>query len=185
LALDQSGNPVVAYAAGEPAQRLKVLRCGNPTCTSGNSVATPDADDGGWDSSLALDALGNPVVSYYSRSSLTLKLLRCGNPTCTSGNTITSPENGRGVGRATSLVLDARGQPVISYWDTSKNDLKVLRCGDPTCARGNTTSTPDADGDVGYRTSMQLDAAGFSVVAYWDTTGRRLKVLHCGSASCQ
>jgi hypothetical protein len=54
--------PVVSYASGA----LKVLRCGDATCSSGNTVADPDSAAGTvWYTSLVLDANGFPVVSYF------------------------------------------------------------------------------------------------------------------------
>ncbi len=39
------------------------------------------------------------------------------------------------VGLHTSIVLDSLGFPVVSYWNVSKIDLKVLTCDDPNCAK--------------------------------------------------
>jgi hypothetical protein len=183
LALDGSGNPVVSYFE-VPHDGLKVLRCNNPPCTSwGATFADPGSILGSY-TSIALDAAGFPVVSYFDETNGDLKVVHCGNATCTAGNTITSPDTTGEVGLYTSLVLNASGHPVVSYYAQSGGDLKLLFCGDATCTSGNTIRSPDTGGDVGKYTSVRLDAAGNPVVSYYDTTNGNLRVLHCGDATC-
>jgi hypothetical protein len=182
LVLDALGNPVVSYSGNGD---LKVLHCGNSSCTAGNSITSPDTAGDLGSTSIALDAAGNPIVSYRENGAPdTLRVLHCGNPNCTAGNSITVVDSVSGLGN-TDLVLDAAGRPVVAYCDSTNNDLKVLHCGNANCTAGNTITSPDtADVIAGFTLSLALDAAGNPVVSYSDDGNDDLKVLHCGTPSC-
>src|SRR5688572_18089777 len=63
ITLNGSGFPVIAYHYQGMGMRVAV--CGNATCTAGNSIATPDAGNVGWNPSLVLNGSGFPVVAHH------------------------------------------------------------------------------------------------------------------------
>jgi hypothetical protein len=183
LALDSNDNPVISYY--DPMNPgLKLAKCGNPTCSSGNSIKFVERSglNLGQYTSLVLDSSGNPVISYYDVTNSALKLAKCGNATCSSGTIIQYVDNGADVGQYTSLVLDGSGNPVISYYDVTNKDLKLAKCGNPSCTSGNTIQI--VDNLDGMYTSLALDTSGNPVISYYDLMNRDLRLAKCGNATC-
>ncbi len=188
LVLDASGNPVVSYWDWTNWD-LKVLHCNDPNCSGGDeSITSHDTAGsvGDFGTSLALDASGNPVVSYHDSIGDDLRLLHCNDPNCSGDDeSITSPDTVGDVGLWTSLALDASGNPVVSYQDSTNRDLKVLHCNDPNCSGGDESITsPDTVGNVGNFTSLELDSSGNPVITHADNTNGVLKVVHCNDPNC-
>lgn len=184
VTVDSHNFPVVTYYDAT-AGVLKVLHCGNAACTSGNSIVKPDlSGSNGVQSSVKLNASGNPVVAYFNFTNTALKVLTCGNATCTAGNTMATPDTGGDVGRYPSLQLDVNGLPAVSYLDLTNGKLKVLRCGNATCTSANTLSTISSSGVGGYYSSLALDVGNKPVVSYWNRTDSKLNVLRCSDTTC-
>jgi hypothetical protein len=176
LALDASGQPVISYY-DRTNDDLKLVHCNDANCAGGDETITTvdSAGDVGGYTSLALDASGHPVISYYDFSNRDLKLAHCNDANCAT-RTITTVDNADDVGRYSSLVLDASGQPVISYYDGSTNAaLKLAHCNDANCAAKTITSV-DSAGNVGQHTSLALDASGQPVISYYDQINGDLKL---------
>jgi hypothetical protein len=182
VVLDPAGRPVVAYrdAANND---LKVLRCGNPDCSAGNTIATVDsAGDVGLRPSLVLNFLGEPLVVYADATNSDLKVVWCGNATCTDNNQYSVIVDGVPVEHS-SLAMGHDGLPLVAYYDQNAGDLKLARCDNPTCASA-TITTVDSTGDVGWLPSLAVDRYGNPVISYADTTNLNLKLVACGNADC-
>ncbi|MEO0123476.1 MAG: hypothetical protein ABIL69_05665, partial [candidate division WOR-3 bacterium] len=74
-------------------------------------------------SSIALDANGNPHISYYDSTNGDLKYAK---KTGSSWTMETIDTTGT-VGLYTSIALDANGNPHISYYDYTNRDLKYAK----------------------------------------------------------
>ncbi|MCW5876204.1 MAG: hypothetical protein KIS85_04900 [Anaerolineales bacterium] len=183
LVLDAAGNPVISYLAAANLD-LKLARCSQPDCATGSvSIQTVESKSVGRFSSLALDAAGIPIISYYNDFTDDLHLARCHDPNCVN-STITVIDSEGETGWYGSLVLDAAGNPVISYYDRTNLSLKLAQCHDPNCATADIAIVDD-DGDVGWYSSLALDCAGNPVIAYYDFANQSLKVASVsGERNC-
>jgi hypothetical protein len=145
LALDAAGRPVISYH-DFGVMALKLVHCNDPDCAGGDE--SPVTVDGSGtvrgDTSLALDAAGNPVVSFEGTAEL--RLVHCDDVNCAGDDErVVVLDSGGRVGADPSLALDASGNPVVSYRDITLGDLKLVHCNDPDCTDGGRwPSTPAA-----------------------------------------
>jgi hypothetical protein len=184
IAIGTDGNPVISYHIGFNSN-LGVVHCGNISCSTGNTLTVVDSlDNVGQYTSIAIGTDGNPVISYADHTNNDLKVAHCGNKLCSAGNTITTVGSEGDAGDFTSIAIGTDGNPVISYWNYTNDDLAVAHCGNTSCSAGNTITTVDATDSVGLFTSIAIGTDGNPVISYSDQTNDILKVAHCGNVSC-
>ncbi len=104
-------------------------------------------------------------------------------PAQAATTTTTIVDSAGNIGQWTSVVLNASGFPVISYYDVANTSLKVAVCNDAACT-APTITTVDNSADVGGDTSLVLNASGFPVISYYDVANTSLKVAVCNDAAC-
>jgi hypothetical protein len=203
IALNSVGNPVIAYYdadRNDPSHPtgplgngdLKVMVCGNATCSAGNTVTVVDrgriyTDDAGKGASLALDNRGFPVISYFDRGS-GLMLARCSDATCTRPRIQVVDAKPYTEFGNTSLMLDGNGLPVISF--SAQGALSLIRCRNANCdpnASSGLSSGPAVSlrfVDNGVDNALALDMKGNPVISYYDAVRDDLRVAHCASIDC-
>ena len=82
-----------------------------------------------------------------------------------------------------AMTIGPDGFALISYEDTTANDLKVAHCTDAACT-AFTSATLDSTGVVGSYPSIAIGTDGLGLISYYDTTNGDLKVAHCSNAAC-
>jgi hypothetical protein len=101
--------------------------------TANTTTTVDSASYVGYYTSLTIGSDGLPVVSYSDGTYGDLKVLHCGNTACTSDNISTTVDSAGRVGYYTSLTIGADELPVVSYYDATNGDLKVLHCANAFC----------------------------------------------------
>jgi hypothetical protein len=187
IAVPSDGNPVISYAH-EPSvvsASLRVVKCGNALCSSGNVINTVDATVAqvGRKSAIAISSVdGLPIISYNSTTDLQLKVAKCGNAACSAANTVTLV-GAANSGSTTSIAIRASGNPLIVY-QSPTNAWTLMDCGNPQCSSGN--STPSFDTATVFGAAVvSIPPDGIPVIAYgiFASFGQ-LKVAKCGNANC-
>lgn len=173
LALTGAGVPVIAYYAGDGAgQGLKVA-----TRTGANafSIVSPDTTQwaGFGGTSIAIDASGNPMVSYtiygytpYGGSS-GLKLASYDG----SAWTVETADPTYGAGGGSSLVLDGTGRPHIAYRHFDGANVDEIRY-----AVKGATWTQETVGLGSVGPALALASDGTPWVAFGVAPSSRIKV---------
>ena len=189
LAIGADGLPVISHQDGT-AGALRVTHCGNATCTAGSSSVNVDdsANAVGFYTSIAIGVDGLPVISHTDDTAEALRVTHCGSIACTAGTASTTVDDHpvNDVGYYTSIAIGVDGFPVISHQDLIARTLRVTHCGNTACTGGNSSATVDdpADG-VGFHTSISVGADRLPVISRTNATAGALRVVKCGTRTCQ
>jgi hypothetical protein len=183
IAILPSGLPVIAYVHhGSVSYDLRVVRCGNEFCSSGNTITTVDSPYSllTFPSIAILDGL--PVISYWASPNSALRVVRCGDESCSSGNIITVVDNNTLNSEAWTSISVLNGLPIITYY--ANFGLTVARCGNAACSSGNTITVVERTGCCALSTSLAI-LNNLPVISYYSGYPTRdLKMARCGNAAC-
>jgi len=184
IAIGADNNPIISYW-NRTDNSLEVIKCTNPYCSSQNPPVTLDnSGNVGATTSIAIGVDDNPVISYYDFINQNLMLVKCTSQDCSSQNAPLTMDNGGIVGNYNSIAVGLDGFPVISYYDLSNKDLKLVKCTSQDCSSFNTPLTLDSDDKVGIHTSIAIGLEGYPVMSYVDFTNASLKLIKCTSQDC-
>ena len=192
IAIGVNGNPIISYF-DSTTWDLKVAACKNPTCSgatesdrSTNSVVDSDGSVG-QGSSIAIGVNGNPIISYTSATNFDLKVVVCKNSTCSGATEIDRSINtiidsdGSVIG-LTSITIGTNGNPIISYYHYTNQNLKVAACKNSTCSGAtesdrSTNNNLDSIGRFAGYDSIAIGANGNPIISYYDSVNGDLKVV--------
>ncbi len=144
---------------------LMVAHCENIACTSFtiSTIDTSAGHDYGCGSSIAIGGDGLGIISYYDRISHTLEVAHCNDIACSSALVSTIATDGSAEGWGTSIAIDWSGYALISYYDSTNDDLRLARCLNQTCDFA-TTYLIDSVNNVGGFSSMVV-SQHYAVIA--------------------
>ena len=183
IAVDPNGDPMISYCDG-------TIDLGFATCDLSATACDEQTDwtkvavdsGGGYWASIAVDANGDPMISYWDDTNDDLKFAICDMDTgcdATGDWTKIIVDSAGKVGRSTSITLGADGDPMISYYDDTNDDLKFATC--DLSATGCdeqtdwTTEVVDSVGGVVAYTSIAVGASAHPMISYYDEGQGALK----------
>lgn len=186
ITVGSDGLPIISYYDSS-AFRLKVAKCSNSSCSAASVVFVPySGNNVGQYSSIALDASGYALISYYDATAGHLEVSKCTTLNCSNSTRATVDAAANNVGAHSSIKRLPDGIPVISYYDATARALKVARCANANCDGTATVTTVDASAnDVGQATAIAVGIDGYPVISYRDVTAGALKLVKCGSRTCR
>jgi len=178
MALDQNGNPHIAYSDVDKFNLQYTFWNGDSWV-----FATPDTStlSSGWvgvGTSIAVDKNGAPYIAYFDVNHRKLKRVS------RVGDQWKREEVDTLVGAAdrierTSIKLDSKGDPHIAYFD---GGLGVLKYASKT-ESGWEIETIDDSGNSGMFPSLDLTKDDVPYIAYYDSNDGMLKVAHLSKGS--
>lgn len=194
IAIGTDGFPVISYY-DNTLDDLKVAKCGNVDCNSGNTLSTVDsAGNVGQLSAIAIGADGNPVIAYYLFTGPFFydgdhKVARCANPACSGASTITvfDPLGAASVSSQIGIVVPPDALPIIAYQGSvgSGSTLWAAKCANAACT-GTPTRTivhSDPGQAIGTYAAIAVNAANRPAIAY-AASGGQLALARCLNAAC-
>jgi hypothetical protein len=183
MKLSAAGFPVTVFS---DSNSLYVLSCNDPVCAGGDDSAIKILSNLSTTSAyygFVLDDMGYPVISYYDEGNTDLMLVHCLDVKCALPAQMNTISHVNDVGQRSALALDAAGNPVIAFNNTTNDDLLLVHCDDAFCAGGNDSPNLVYDGSIGIGDiSLALDASGFPVIAFEGDFTPRL--VHCNDVNC-
>jgi len=111
-------------------------------------------------------------------------VVHCTNASCGTHDTPVALDTPGSVGSDTSIAIGADNLPIISYYDATNQDLKVVHCAVVSCATHDTPVALDTTASVTSFTAIAIGAGGLPVIAYRGTSNNVLRAVECTDPAC-
>ena len=179
IAIGSTNIPVISYYVNAV---HKLAVCDNSACTTRQNIVMPllaGATPSGDFTSVALTSADIPVT-LLGVSGSRIALAVCDDAACAAP--VVSVLGIANAGGQIELALTNGDLPMITYYDTYEQDLKLAACSDANCSQ-STILTVDSAGNVGRYSSLALTSANIPVISYLDSTNFNIKLYHPSSTT--
>lgn len=190
IAIGLDGFPIVSYYDLQNTS-LKTAKCGNSACSSSVVLNTVVAGDvGGYTAIGVRDDDGIPVIAYHDAGHGTLNLAICAAADCSGTPTLLTlyAVANETAGLDIDMALANNGRPFISHRNQTSNALVITTCLSADCSDGVVSTELDRGGfsavPFAEYTSIAIGTDHMPIISYHDAFTGSLKVVHCGSRSC-
>jgi hypothetical protein len=185
MAIGNDGLPIIAFVDGTT-NKIDVTKCGNETCSSGNTVTTAlsslaTADFIG----LAIPSDGKPIIAYHPTTTSGLRAIKCANTSCTSASSETVINATTTAGQNPGATIGSDGLPMLVGSNSTNNFLSFYHCSNISCT-SSTSVTPSTVFSVPNAThynSITIGGDGYPVVAASGSSAH-LTIFHCNAFDC-
>ena len=187
MAIGADGLPVLSYEAGFETGGLRVLKCGNASCSAGNVQTVVGSAFLG--PTVAIGPGGLPLLAFTRQErggSYTVNALACASAPCSSGSMTTTliPAAAGIYNLAGDVRFGADALPAVPA--TNGGVLRLVKCGNAECSSGNAVRDLAGNAAAGAP-AMRMGADGFPTIVYpaFDGNGGPIvQVAKCSDASC-
>lgn len=136
LTTGYDGLPMMSMYYGDAAG-LRFYRCDDVNCNSGSGLTLDSVGDVGRASSITVGSDGFPVIAYYDATpgNSDMKVMKCGSADCSIrfDEIVIDDMPSGDVGGTCSITIAPDGNPIITYYDDTEDDLKSVKCSNPRC----------------------------------------------------
>lgn len=184
LGIRHNGLPLIAYHDARLGQQnLNVLDCTTPDCTTALRRVLTTENRIGLFVSMAIRQDGTPLIAHLDLTDHDLEVFDCHDPACATGqNRVIDYSTGH-YGFDTSMAIRADGRPIIAYWHSDFQDLRVFDCADTACSAGE-IRTLDSHQMVGYDPSIIVGADMTPLISYTFNDLEHLRLFDCVDQNC-
>jgi hypothetical protein len=175
------GLPVAVYAGTDA---VSVMRCGDPRCASGNTIATVPYG-GAWGGAVTVGPSGLPVLAALDFSG-NLSVVRCNDAGCTDASVTGSLDGIFADFAAVAVVVPEDDRPLVAYQEgTSGNgEIRLARCTDPSCSGwAEAAVDPNPGGSIVNSLELRLGGDGEPVLGYALANGEA-RIARCSDLDC-
>ena len=185
IIIGADGFPVVVYAS--TGYRLKILKCGNTSCSAGNIVRTPSNE--AIYHSIAIGTDNNPVIAYTEAPypNNYLKVGHCIDASCSNWNvSIVDSGSGDFTGYYPTITKSSSGLPMIGYYQQpgQNQNLKFAQCANNDCSSRTINTVASGNGSGGAGNGLIKGSNGNPVIAYSANVLGQNKLAVCADANC-